>query len=248
MNPSRQLFAVIAVTILVTTITTAGISQVAPEIAAWRSWQHAHEAGRAAQWVDYHARQAAQNPQHPELSALAWQWKAYETDQQRWASYYRQWSMSTAVARPVKSPSVKAQGSLPPITLRDGYAFGLNSLPLAVHRIIEAGNALQNKPYILGGGHRRLEDLGYDCSSTVSYVLIKAGQLQEILNSARFADYGAAGPGRYVTIWVKPGNHVFVTICGLRLDTSGGRVAEGPRWRTSGRSVQGFTPRHPLGL
>jgi hypothetical protein len=114
--------------------------------------------------------------------------------------------------------------------------------------MIEAGNALQNKPYILGGGHRQLEDVGYDCSSSVSYMLIKAGLLSQVLNSNRLANYGAFGPGRYITIWVKPGHHVFITICGLRLDTSGGQVAEGPRWRTTDRSHRGFVPRHPHGL
>ena len=246
MYHSKRIMALAGIALLVHLFPATATSQVAPETAMWRSRQHAGEAGRAAQWADYLARQAVQNPHRPEYSALAWQWKAYETHQQQWASYYQQCYMAAAQAQ--KASITGASRSSQVITMSDGYAFGLNTLPGVLHRIIEAANRLQDKPYILGGGHRRLEDVGYDCSGSVSYVLIKAGLLHEVLNSARMEDYGQPGPGRYVTIWVKPGHHVFMTICGLRLDTSGGSVAEGPRWRTTARSVQGFTPRHPPGL
>ena len=101
---------------------------------------------------------------------------------------------------------------------------------------------------MLGGGHRNIEDSAYDCSSSTSYILIKAGLLNRCLSSKEFANYGQAGEGRYITIWVKPGEHVFMTVCGLRMDTSGQVTGEGPRWRTKGRSYAGFSPRHPVGL
>lgn len=208
------------------------------------AWRHAVEAGRAAQWVTYHSQQARQQPHRSEFAALAWQWRAYETQQMQWASYYR--SLQQRV--PVPSVNQAAVATPPAIALRSGCAYGHRSLPPFVHRLIAAGNTLQNKPYLLGGGHRKLDDVGYDCSSATSYVLIKAGLLDTVMNSSRMVHYGEPGPGRLVTVWVKPGQHVFITICGLRLDTSGGRVSEGPRWRKAGRSTDGFFPRHPRGL
>ena len=226
-------------------LTTTGLSQVVTEGVAMRWKHHATEAARAAQWVSYHAQQAAVYPHHQEFSALARQWKAYETHQMQWASYYQQLGGHTAGATAMTNT---AYVPLPAMTMRGPFAYGLRTLPPTLHRLIEAANALQNKPYLLGGGHQRLEDVGYDCSSTASYVLIKAGLLNNVLNTSRFAEYGEPGPGRYVTLWVKPGHHVFVTICGLRLDTTGGRAGEGPRWRTVARSHIGFMPRHPPGL
>lgn len=193
----------------------------------------------------YHAQQAQLQPHRSEFAALAWQWKAYQATQMQWASYYQQMGHQIAAVPTMSKTSV---ATLPPITMRGGYAYGLRTLPSAVHRMIDAANALQNKPYLLGGGHQKLEDVGYDCSSATCYVLIKAGLLNEVLSSSRLGEYGEPGLGRFVTIWVKPGHHVFVTICGLRLDTSGGRPAEGPRWRSVARSLSGFMPRHPPGL
>lgn len=210
-----------------------------------RSQQYVSEAWRAAQWVAYYSQLARLQPHRSEYSTLAWAWKAYEAQQLKWVSYYKQIGDHAAVTPVVARAS---SVTLPPITMRGSYAYGLRSLPSTVHLLIGSANALQSKPYLFGGGHRRLEDVGYDCSSASSYVLIKAGLLQNVLNSTLFAEYGQPGPGRYVTIWVKPGHHVFLTICGLRFDTSGGRVSEGPRWRKAVRSTDGFMPRHPPGL
>ena len=221
------------------------MAQVMPADGARLSWQHASEAGWAAQWGAYHSHQARLQPHRSEFAFLAWQWKAYETQQMQWAAYYQQLEKQTASA-PAMTKS--AATTVPPITLRNGFAYGLSTLPNLIHRLIGAANALQNKPYLLGGGHRRLDDVGYDCSSATSYVLIKAGLLRAVLNSSQLANYGEPGPGRFITLWVKSGHHVFLTICGLRLDTSGGRVSEGPRWRTAQRSLAGFMPRHPPGL
>ena len=237
---------------LVVLFATNGLGQVSYQEAGWRSYQHASEAARAAQWADYYSHQAWQNRQRQDLVALAWQWKAYETQQRQWTSYYQQFANAQSAMHSQSSAATTLPqtigGGQPPIVMRGSQAYGHISLPATLHRMIQAGNALKNKPYILGGGHRQLEDVGYDCSSSVSYLLIKAGLLSQALNSNRLANYGAPGPGRYVTLWVKPGHHVFITICGLRLDTSGGQVAEGPRWRTTDRSLSGFMPRHPPGL
>lgn len=123
------------------------------------------------------------------------------------------------------------------------------SAPSLVRTLIAAGNGLQNKRYKWGGGHSRLEDSGYDCSGSVSHVLIKAGLLRKPITSGAFTRYGQAGPGRWVTIYARHG-HVFMTICGLRLDTGyHGRGGEsGPRWCRNSRPSRGFVTRHPPGL
>ena len=128
------------------------------------------------------------------------------------------------------------------------YAEAPSHLPAQVQYAVAAGNYIQSKPYVRGAGHRSVEDFAYDCSSSVSYTLIKGGMLNRPLTSKEFASYGEAGPGRFITIYVKPGEHVFMSICGLRLDTSGGSEGQGPRWRASARSMNGFIMRHPFGL
>lgn len=135
-----------------------------------------------------------------------------------------------------------------PVHFDGRYVLPSPRLPMQLQYLINAANCLQDSPYGFGAGHRRVEDLAYDCSSATSYALIKAGLLQTPLTSAGFANYGAPGQGRFITIWVRPGDHVFMTVCGIRLDTSGGRRgSEGPRWRSGERNTRGFRPRHPPG-
>ena len=178
------------------------------------------------------------------------QWAAYQQQvavyQQQMAAYKAQ---QVAVARPVApaaAPRAAAGNNL--IRFDGNQASCSASLPTQVQYVINAANHLQSSPYVRGAGHGRVEDRAYDCSSSTSYTLIKAGLLKSPLTSIGFASYGQAGEGRFITIWVKPGEHVFMTVCGLRLDTSGGKVGEGPRWRTKGRSYAGFSPRHPFGM
>ena len=141
-----------------------------------------------------------------------------------------------------------ASTAAPYLSFNGGYAACPNHLPKSVHYVVRAGNELQEKPYAMGGGHRYLFDRAYDCSGSASYLLARAGLLNRPLSSAEFARYGAPGPGKYITIFVKPGEHVFMSICGLRFDTTGGRGREGPRWRPTPRSANGFQARHPWGL
>lgn len=194
-------------------------------------------------------------------SAYTAQQAAYA--QQQWAAYQQQVAIynqqmaaykarQAAAARPVVAPRTAApapRAAAGTLIRFDGrFAACSASLPVQVQYAINAANSLQNSPYLRGAGHGRVEDRAYDCSSSTSYALIKAGLLKAPLTSIGFANYGQAGEGRFITIWVKPGEHVFMTVCGLRLDTSGGKVGEGPRWRTKGRSYAGFSPRHPFGL
>jgi hypothetical protein len=67
--------------------------------------------------------------------------------------------------------------------LKDGIAYAPRNAPYAVKRAIAAGNDLQRKPYKWGGGHAHLEDGGYDCSGSVSYVLREAGLIDGCLKA-----------------------------------------------------------------
>ncbi len=129
------------------------------------------------------------------------------------------------------------------------YASAPAGLPLTVARMVAAANEIQGRPYVWGGGHRFLNDRGYDCSGSVSYVLHKAGVLNGPLTAKEFRRYGAPGPGRFLNIYVR-GDHVFLSICGLRFDTSdyGAGRGEGPKWRPTARSFAGFEIRHIAGL
>jgi hypothetical protein len=118
--------------------------------------------------------------------------------------------------------------------------------PPVVQAMLVAANELQMLPYGPGGHPDPRGALEEDCSSTVNYVLYRSGvrAIEEITRENPLAqDYvkwGAPGPGRWVTIYAttSPTNHTFMTIAGLRLDTSHegtdsgpNRDEDGPRWR-----------------
>ena len=131
--------------------------------------------------------------------------------------------------------------------LNGGLAYSPKSAPDAVKSAIQAGNRLQNKPYKWGGGHANLNDWGYDCSGTVSYVLRSAGLLGGTAESRDYFGYGEPGPGKWITIYARRG-HVFMTVAGLRLDTGGPGGRSGPRWKPQERRADGNVMRHPPGL
>lgn len=136
-----------------------------------------------------------------------------------------------------------------PLLYFDGkYARATTYHPPVLHQLVAIANQLVDKPYKWGGGHQQLFDNGFDCSGSISHILYRTGLLTKPLNSKGFAGYGDSGAGRYVSIFVKPGNHVFMSVCGLRFDTSGNQTGEGPRWRATARSSSGFINRHPRGL
>jgi cell wall-associated NlpC family hydrolase len=118
--------------------------------------------------------------------------------------------------------------------------------PVAVAQAIRAANQIAGKPYRWGGGHRRFADSAYDCSGAVSFALHGAGLVLSPLDSRGFMRWGQTGPGGWITVYAN-GRHAFVMIAGLRFDTSG-PGASGPRWRSTPRSVGGFTARHFPGL
>ncbi|HXA53274.1 MAG TPA: lytic transglycosylase domain-containing protein [Solirubrobacteraceae bacterium] len=119
-------------------------------------------------------------------------------------------------------------------------------VPAVVQAMVVAGNELQNLPYGPDGHPNPLGAPDEDCSSTVNYVLYRAGvrPLAEIAKdnplAQDYVNWGAPGPGRWVTIYATdaPTPHVFIVIAGLRLDTSHNgtdvgpnRNESGPRWR-----------------
>ena len=130
--------------------------------------------------------------------------------------------------------------------LPDGTAVAPDDAPEPVKRVIQAANAIAKFPYKWGGGHGAWRDNGYDCSGSVSFALAGAGLLKAPMTSGGFVDWGAAGPGEWITIYANAG-HIFMIVAGLRFDTSGqGRA--GTRWQEEPRSTDGFAVRSVPGL
>lgn len=128
----------------------------------------------------------------------------------------------------------------------DGLAVAPLGAPAAVQAVVQAGNQIARLPYRYGGGHQTWIDTAYDCSASISFAFAAAGLLDRPLVSGDLANWGGAGPGRWITIYAN-GGHVFMYVAGLRFDTSGLRVT-GSRWQAEPRSSAGFTVRHPVGL
>lgn len=130
----------------------------------------------------------------------------------------------------------------------DGSASAPASAPAPIKAAVAAGNQIRSTPYIWGGGHGSFSDRGYDCSGSVSYVLHAAGVLSSPMASGGFFGWGAAGPGKWITIYTNSG-HMWMTVGGLRFDTSG-RSGTGSRWQNGmdAAGVGSFTVRHYPGL
>jgi len=219
----------------------------------------AYHAGASYQQQQQQAAAYAQQQAYAAYYAQQQQAAAYYAQQQQAAAYAQQQAYArqmqqqqqaaAAARQAAPAPVARAQAAAGALLRFDGrFASASSSVPSQVQYAVHAANSIQTKPYRRGGGHASVEDNAYDCSGSVSYVLIKAGLLRAPLSSSGFASYGEAGPGRFITIYVNPGDHVFMTVCGLRLDTSGGATGEGPRWRAKGRSAGGFICRHPAGF
>jgi Transglycosylase SLT domain len=138
-------------------------------------------------------------------------------------------------------------------------------VPATVQAMVVAGNELQDLPYGPDGHPNPLGAPDEDCSSSVNYVLYRAGvrPLAEIVRdnplAQDYVSWGAPGPGRWVTIYATdtPTPHVFIVIAGLRLDTSHNgtdvgpnREENGPRWRILDHipTWAHWSVRHPPGL
>lgn len=208
----------------------------------------------------------------------------YVAEVERWAALYRGPPQAESAdarldiageAERVNLPGISGHSTTPvePIageravlSPHDGHlALIPEDVPPAVQAMVMAGNELQDLPYGSSGHPDPLGAVSEDCSSTVNYVLFRAGvrPLTEIVRdnplAQDYVDWGDPGPGRWVTIYstTEPTDHVFIVIAGLRLDTSHNgtdvgpnRYESGPRWR-----ILGYIPtwahwsvRHPPGL
>jgi hypothetical protein len=149
-------------------------------------------------------------------------------------------------------PTVRPELLVPGTTARfvDGLAAAPMGAPAVIQEIIWAGNEVIGLPYIYGGGHASFISPGYDCSGTVSFALHGADLLAAPEDSGEFEVWGSRGVGRWVTIFAN-GGHAYMTVAGLRLDTSPAEDPanlEGPRWRPLRQTNAGFVVRHPVGL
>jgi Transglycosylase SLT domain len=196
----------------------------------------------------------------------------YVAEVQRWAARYRATTPASPAletsAPSLASPTriVTVAGERARLLPGDGHlAMVPSGVPAVVQAMVVAGNELQDLHYGPGGHPDPLGVSEEDCSSTVNYVLYRAAvrPLSEILADNPLAqDYvhwGDSGPGRWVTIYATdlPTPHVFITIAGLRLDTSHdgtdvgpNRAQDGPRWRILGHipTWAHWAVRHPPGL
>ena len=152
-------------------------------------------------------------------------------------------SAQAVATAPTSGPTVPGDRAV----LKGRIAYAPAKAPECVKRAIWATNRLANRPYVWGGGHGTFHDRGYDCSGTISYFLHHAGLLNTPMPSKGFLSYGECGAGKWVTVYARRG-HVFAVVAGLRLDTTGRREQEGPRWRQEARAPQGFVARRPAGL
>jgi hypothetical protein len=123
--------------------------------------------------------------------------------------------------------------------------------PPKVVQVILAANQINDRPYVWGGGHAGygLVD-GYDCSGSVSYALHGGGFMPgPPLTSGSFGSWGRPGKGNWITVY-SSSVHVFMFVAGVRFDTSpwGDTAGSGPRWRSTPRSLAGFTTTHPQGF
>jgi NlpC/P60 family len=150
---------------------------------------------------------------------------------------------STASGAPTTSTSTgkvrKAK-----LNRKTGLAIPPPGAPAAVVSAINAGNAINGRPYVWGGGHGSFESRGYDCSGAVSYVLHAAGMLASPLPSGPLMSWGQPGKGRWISVMANAG-HAYAVVAGLRWDTSSyGSGGSGPRWRATKRRPHGFAVRH----
>jgi hypothetical protein len=210
----------------------------------------------------------------------------YVEEVEQWAARYRGSTLTAASQAPISLQASESAGSEPDLRLQGEtttpvdfiagqrarlsqgnahQALVPEGVPAVVQAMLVAGDELQDLPYGPGGHPDPRGALEEDCSSTVNYVLYRSGirPIAEVTGENPLAqDYthwGISGPGRWVTIYAttQPTDHVFLTIAGLRLDTSHdgtdsgpNRAEDGPRWRILDHipTWAHWSVRHPPGL
>ena len=206
---------------------------------------------RAAAQARYAELQALQAEREATLAALASRRQTLEGDISSIANQIQERDEAAAAAAAPAGPDYSSDPGPTPAPpsgstaqlLPDGDAVAPADAPPAVVAAIEAANAINELPYIWGGGHGSFEDAGYDCSGAVSYALNGGGFLSSPLDSTGLSFWGEPGAGSWITVYANSG-HTYVVIAGLRFDTSGGA---GPRWHPDLRDNSGYVARHPSG-
>ena len=127
--------------------------------------------------------------------------------------------------------------------LPTGLAVAPADAPRPVRRAIRFANQIVSLPYKLGGGHR----LPWKMDTRTTAPAPSAGRFTAPGCCARrfppasFRRWGAPGVGRWISVYYH-GGHAFMTIAGLRLDTS--QVpGSGPGWSTKMVSSAGYNVR-----
>ena len=158
--------------------------------------------------------------------------------------------VAVAAADPTTGPAGKAQIN------SDGTATAPANAPAVVQQVIASANKIIGKPYLYAGGHSRWNDVGYDCSGSVSFALHGANLLSAPEDSTELESYGSPGAGKWITIYADS-SHTWIVVAGIAFDTadySGPNIPSGtgPRWRTdpTGNLADGggYVIRHPSGL
>jgi cell wall-associated NlpC family hydrolase len=169
------------------------------------------------------------------------------------ASSYPSWAPNVpwgAGCEPAPSPAQRTASNCG-ATLVDGEATAPPGAPPVVKQVIAAANEIDSRPYVWGGGHASFISKGYDCSGAVSYALHGAGLLSYTMVSGQLADWGDAGPGKWITVYANA-EHVFMVVAGLRYDTRNDpEGVSGPRWKMAAPEssiLPKFAVRHPAGL
>ncbi|MEA2314043.1 MAG: peptidoglycan DL-endopeptidase CwlO [Solirubrobacteraceae bacterium] len=119
--------------------------------------------------------------------------------------------------------------------------------PEVIQRVIAGANEITDFPYVFGGGHASFVDNAYDCSGSVSYALAAGGLLGAPQTSGELESWGAAGPGRYITVYANAG-HTYMYVDGMLYDTAGRSGVYASRWQLGSVSNAGFVARHWPGL
>jgi cell wall-associated NlpC family hydrolase len=121
------------------------------------------------------------------------------------------------------------------------------NVPEVIQKVVAGANAIADFPYVFGGGHGSFVDNAYDCSGSVSYALAAGGLLSSPETSGELESWGAAGPGRYITVYANAG-HTYMYVDGILYDTAGRSGVYASRWLVSPVDNTGYVARHWPGL
>ena len=234
---------------------------------------------------DWQAALVAWNDYPPEIAQVTQLVAQYTTTNQGQASATVASTSTTSLPPggqgcvPVSGPSTP--GAVARV-LPNGLAAIPQGAPAGVQEMIAAGNQIISYPYSYGGGHSPASmrippgpntdpgsqengGPGYDCSSSVSFLLWGAGLGQSLLGGQVPASWtletaGLPGAGQWMTIYAGTSagqGHTFIQVAGIVLDTIHGTpttpAGTGPRWQPASEvayelATGSFTTRHPQGL